>query len=198
MADTTNLPLRIWGSAVLVFASALLAAWLPTTKEAKELWILSVGMAFECAAIVRIVVELDAAAKKYNEPRILEALGLVRRKPRHVELKADMGSYATVTINATVVREAKTLEQRIEFLEGDVRALQGAIADVRLKHDEHTKQVRELEAAQKQALAKAVAEMKAELKDVAVGGIRTDYWWSVLLLGGLVLTNYNEQIAGCF
>jgi hypothetical protein len=191
--------LRLWfyGSIVASLGAAFLAAWLLPVAS-KSIGLLSLGVFFEFGAIGRVAWELDATAQKHGEPGLLERLKLRKAKPRFVELSASFEASSSVTANLTVTRNPTSLEERVRYLEADLAALQ---SDVRKVRDEHRKTVDELRAADREhrgALGRAVAEIKAELKDAAVGGIDTDYWWSVFLVVGLVLTNYNDQIAGWF
>lgn len=147
---------------------------------------------------MRLGWELDATARKHGEPGLLERLRLRRRTTLVAMGKATMEMSSSGSANLTVLRNPTTLEDRVRYLEEDVLALRNDLRRAREQHQKDVDVLRSTIREQRDALAHDISNVRAELKEAAIGGINSDYWWSVLLLFGLVLTNYNEPISEWF
>jgi hypothetical protein len=160
--------------------------------------LLTFGVLLEVAAFVRLGWELESTARKHGEPGLLERLGLHKHATRIAVGNATISISSSGSANLTVSRNPTTLEDRVRYLEEDVRALQRDLRDAREQHQKDVGLLRTTIRKQKEALEQDVRNVQAELKEAAIGGINSEYWWSVLLLFGLVLTNYNDPISEWF
>jgi hypothetical protein len=192
-----NVQLKLYASLVGCPLVTVLIAWLAPIGYRSDI-LLGIGVVLELAGIGRVLIEVSDTAAKYGRLTILQALGLKKPKPIVMEAAAGISMEVSMAMQMHVIRNPQSIDERIRFLEEDLKALESTLKDHREATDKSLTELRTADQEAKAALERAIFTLKEELKDVASGGIESEYWWAVLFAAGLVLTNYNDRIAGWF
>lgn len=157
--------------------------------------LLHLGVVLELAGIGRVLFEVSATAKKYGRPTILQILGLKKRVATVRSFGVAISQEASVSMKVTRGRNPQTIDDRIRFLEEDVKTLGASLEAHKEATGKDVAALRTADREAKEALEKAIVTLKEELREVASGGVESEYWWAVLFAAGLVLTNYYQWLA---
>lgn len=192
-----DIRLRFYGSILGCIGVAVLLGYVLPAGW-KPFGLLTWGVALEFAALARILVDVSEASRLHGKPGLLTLLGLRRAEPRIQEAVGHARMGATLTGTLEGIRSPQNLEDRVRYLEDDVKALTSTLVTARKAIEAELKRLQRVDQIHTETLQKAIGDIKGQLKEMATGGIEAEYWWVVLLATGLILTNYNEQIARWF
>jgi len=159
---------------------------------------LNVGVVCEVLGLWKTLTAMNDNAKAFGRPGFWERL-LAEEGPRIAEGGANV-AIGPFTVSGrgwvgqptfgtpSVVDRLTALEKKTVELEQEIAASNDRSADLE-------KKLKVSLAREKTERQSAILEVRAKLEEVTVDGLDDEYPWIVVLLWGLLLTNYNEWLA---
>lgn len=185
---------HVFGALLWVVLGTALVAALFQSKMA----FLNLGVVCEVLGLWKTLTAMNDNAKAFGKPDFWERL-LADDAPRIVEgiAHASLGAF-TVSGRGFVTKVpfgTPSVDDRLKGLEEKAVELEQEIAASKDRNDELERRLRASLAKEQAERQSAILEVRAKLEAVTVGGLDDEYPWIVVLLWGLLLTNYNECLA---